>query len=207
MTKCILIGSAPFNNINAFNELDWEHSYVICADGGVDTALKYKKSPDLIIGDFDSIRGKLPDAIETIKLDVEKDDTDMMAAIRIALERGFTDFTLIGVLGGRFDHSIANLCVMQYLASRSCKAVMIGQDCRVFLLNGGELELKGLKDNTVSVFPYGMKSCTVSYSGLYYPLMQATLTSDNPLGVSNKIIDDNALITLHSGNALIIIMT
>jgi len=207
MKKCIIIGSAPFENYDVFQEIDWKDAFVICADGGVDAAVLNHVTPDLIIGDFDSIKGELPKDIETIKLEIEKDDTDMMSAIRAGLKRGFRVFVLLGALGGRFDHSFANLCALQYLASQGCKATIISQGCRVFLLNGGRLNLSKLKGSTVSVFPFGVASCTVSYRGLKYPLTEARLSADNPLGVSNEIIEEDAQIILHEGNALIIVLS
>jgi len=207
MNQCVIIGSAPFENYDVFQEIDWVNSFVICADGGVNAALLNDVTPNLIIGDFDSVKGNLPENVETIKLQIEKDDTDMMAAIRVGLLRGYREFILLGALGGRFDHSFANLCALQYLASQGCKAEIISQGCRIFLLNGGRLTLKKLKGSTVSVFPFGMASCTVSYSGLKYPLTEARLSADNPLGVSNKIITEDAQIILHSGNALIIVLS
>ena len=207
MNKCVIIGSAPFENYEVFQEIDWKNSFVICADGGVDVALLNHITPNLIIGDFDSIKGELPKNIETIKLQIEKDDTDMMAAIRTGLKRGYREYILLGALGGRFDHSFANLCALQYLASQGCKATLVAQGCRVFLLNGGRLNLSKLKGSTVSVFPFGTASCTVSYIGLKYPLTEARLSVDNPLGVSNEIIAEDARIILHNGNALIIVLS
>lgn len=207
MKQCVIIGSAPSGNDSSFQEIDWKNSFVICADGGLDLAIQKNITPDLIIGDFDSIQSELPESIETIRLQIEKDDTDMMAAIRVGLKRGFRDFVLLGAIGGRFDHSFANVCALQYLAAQGCKAMMAGEDCRVFLLNGGRLMLSKLKDKTVSVFPFGTASCTVTYEGLKYPLTEARLSSDCPLGVSNLILTDDARITVHDGNALIIVLT
>jgi len=205
--KCVIIGSAPCENDDAIHEIDWANSFVICADGGLDLALQHNITPNLVIGDFDSIQNEIPKDIETIQLQVEKDDTDMMAAIRVGLQRGFRDFILLGALGGRFDHSFANLCVLQYLAAQGCKAMIAGQGCRVFLLNGGRLSLNKLTGSTVSVFPFGTASCTVSYEGMKYPLTEARLSSDYPLGVSNLIETDDARIIVHDGNALIIVLT
>lgn len=205
--KCVIIGSAPCENDDVFHEIDWVNSFVICADGGLDLALQHDITPNLVIGDFDSIQNEIPKDIETIQLQVEKDDTDMMAAIRVGLQRGFRDFILLGALGGRFDHSFANLCVLQYLAAQGCKAMIAGQGCCVFLLNSGRLSLSKLTGSTVSVFPFGTASCTVSYEGLKYPLTEARLSSDYPLGVSNLIETDDARIIVHEGNALIIVLT
>lgn len=206
MKRCVIIGSAPLENDEIFKEIDLSDSFVICADGGVDTVLRNHITPNLIVGDFDSLEGELPENIETITLPVQKDDTDMMAAIRIALQRGFRDFMLLGGIGGRMDHTYANLCALQFLTYQGCKAVLAGQGCRVFLLNGGRLTLQKLKGSTVSVFPFGTPSCTVTYGGLKYPLTNFSITSDNPLGVSNEIIEEDAWIAVHSGNALIFVL-
>ncbi len=207
MNQCVIIGSAPSGEDNVFQEIDWKNSFVICADGGLDLAISKNIVPNLIIGDFDSVQSELPNEIETIQLQVEKDDTDTMAAIRVGLQRGFREFVLLGALGGRFDHSYANLCALQYLAGQGCKAMMAGQGCRVFLLNGGRLTLSMLKGKTVSVFPFGTASCTVSYDGLKYPLTETRLFSDYALGVSNVILTDEAKIMVHDGSALIIVLT
>lgn len=169
--------------------------------------MKHQITPNLLIGDFDSVQSALPEDIETIRLKKEKDDTDMMEAVKTAVRRGYRDFVLLGALGGRIDHSYANLCTLQYLAVQGCKAMIAGAGCRTFLLNGGRLTLSKLNGKTVSVFPFGVPFCTVSYEGLQYPLTQARLSSARPLGVSNVIISDEARIIVHDGTALIIVLT
>jgi thiamine pyrophosphokinase len=208
MKKCIVIGSVPLKDDGAVQEIGRENCYVICADGGLDNAIRFGITPDLMIGDFDSVQNSLPEGIEIIRLKVEKDDTDSMAAVREGLKRGYHDFILTGVLGGeRFDHSIANLCVLSYLCHQGCKAVLWDGNCRTFLIRESSLTLTSLKGSTVSVFPFGSLSCTVSYTGMKYPLTRKTLVPDFPLGVSNRIEEDSARIVVHSGNALIIVLS
>ena len=207
MKKCIIIGSAPAEDDDSVKSINSAESFIICADGGLDIALQNKITPNLIIGDFDSIKSEPPKGIETIKLKTAKDDTDMMAAIKEGIRRGYKEFELMCALGGRFDHSFANFCALQYLASQGCKAVIVGKDCRVFLLTTGRLTLRKLKGSTISVFPFGAGSCTVSYQGMKYPLSEARLSSTNPIGVSNQIITDDAQIIIHSGNALIFLLS
>ncbi|MCI1955341.1 MAG: thiamine diphosphokinase [Oscillospiraceae bacterium] len=202
---CVIIGSAPMDR-DAFQDVDMQERFVICADGGYDNAQKLGIRPDLLIGDFDSIQNRLPENVETIRLKIEKDDTDTLAAVKEGLQRGYRRFELGGVLGGdRFDHSYANLCVLQYLSSQGCKAVILDGSRKVFLLKGGRLTLSRMKGCTVSVFPFGCSSCEVTYTGLQYPLRQAILYSEVPLGVSNCITDDMAQIIVHSGDALVIV--
>ncbi|XOQ44059.1 MAG: thiamine diphosphokinase [Clostridium sp.] len=204
--KCIVIGSVKIENGKIFQEYNLEECYIICADGGLDNANRFGIKPDLVIGDFDSYQGQMPVQTETIRLNVEKDETDTLAAVREGMKCGYQDFILLGVLGGeRIDHSYANFCVLQYLCNHGCKAVLIGETCKVFLLSGGCLTLSGVKGATVSVFPFGCSACRVSYIGLKYPLTKALLHSDNPLGVSNRTESDEAEIYVHDGNALIFV--
>lgn len=204
--RCMIIGSVPLADKTVFEEYPPESFYLICADGGVDTAKAYSLKPDLMIGDFDSLRGDLPEGIETIRLKPEKDDTDMMAAVREGLRRGFQEFVLLGALGGeRFDHSIANLCVLQYLAEQGCRAVLADKKTSVLLLKSGRMVLHGLAGATFSAFPFGCSVCTVSYEGMKYPLDEYPLRSNFPLGCSNQIIGDPAQVIVHSGDALIVI--
>lgn len=202
---CVIIGSAPVEE-NPLGRVDRKNCSVICADGGYDNAVRFGIVPDLLIGDFDSVGSPLPADVETIRLQVKKDDTDLLAAVKEGVRRGFRSFVLTGVLGGeRFDHSFANLCVLQFLAAQGCRAFIEQDRCRVFLLRGGRLTLSGEKGCTVSVFPFGCASCEVSYMGLQYPLTHALLSSEVPLGVSNRVSADRAQIIVHSGDALIIV--
>ncbi len=207
MKKCVIIGSVPLSDDGALREFGRENCFVICADGGYDSAVRFGIRPDLIIGDFDSLEGQLPPDVETVRLHVEKDDTDSMAAVREGLRRGFREFILIGLIGGkRIDHSYANLCVLSYLCRQGCKAVLWDAESRIFLIRESGLTLTGMKGATVSVFPFGCNSCNVSYAGLKYPLTRKTLYADFPLGVSNRIEADTARVVVHSGDALVIVL-
>lgn len=202
---CAVFGSAPIEEA-PFPASGRRERYVVCADGGYDAAVKFGIVPDLLIGDFDSVKSPLPEDVETVRLKVEKDDTDMLAAVREGIRRGFRAFELYGALGGaRFDHSFANLCVLQYLAAQGCKGVIFDGPNRAFLLRGGRLTLSGMQGATLSVFPFGCASCEVTYTGLKYPLKNAVLHSEVPLGVSNRVVGDTAVVTVHSGSALIVL--
>ena len=85
------------------------------ADKGYEYAKKAGAKPDLIVGDFDSYSGNLPDDCEVIKLNSHKDDTDLLHCIEVALSRGYDDFVILAATGGRFDHTLANvlfLCIL-----------------------------------------------------------------------------------------------
>ena len=204
---CMILGSAPLEGDCIPAGFSAEDCFVICADGGIDIARKLNIQPDLVVGDFDSAQGEPPEGVEVIRLPVEKDETDLLYAVKEAFRRGYSSFILLGVLGGeRFDHSIASLCVLSFIADRGGRAVMANGKTSVFVINIGRLVFTDLKGSTLSVFPFGANSCTVTYKGLQYPLVNQTLQLNDAMGVSNCIIEDRAEIFLHQGRALVILI-
>lgn len=203
----MILGASPIESGRIFREYDPREHYVICADAGFETAQKYKIRPDLIVGDFDSARQQLPAGVKAVSLPVKKDVTDTMYAAIRGLSKGFRQFVLVGCLGGaRFDHSLANFDVLQYLSSHGARGVLADEHTKVFLLRDGRLRMTEVAGATVSVFPYNGASCCVSYSGLEYPLTRATLTCGGlVMGVSNRVVKDAAEIRVHSGTALVVI--
>ena len=203
----MIIGASPIESEAIFQEFPPENYYVICADGSYDTAVKHHITPHLIAGDFDSTKVPPQKNRKVVTLPVQKDVTDTMYAVMKGFAKGFRHFVLLGCLGGpRFDHSLANLEVLQYIREHSGHGVIADEHTKVFLIRDSLLRLTEMKGATVSVFPFGESSCTVTYRGLLYPLDHETLTSGGVLmGVSNSIVGDTAEIRVHSGTALIVV--
>ncbi len=203
--KCMIIGASPILDGRVFQEFDPKDYFVICADGGYETALKLGVVPDLVVGDFDSAQKRPPASLRTLVLPVEKDVTDTMFAALKGLAKGLRDFVLLGCLGGpRFDHSLASIETLLYLRDHGAWGFLADERTKVFLLREEKLRITKLKGATVSVFPYGCPTCTVSYTGLQYPLTRGSLTVGGLLmGVSNSIVSDDAEIKVHSGTALV----
>ena len=203
--KCMIIGASPILDGRVFQEFDPKDYFVICADGGYETALKLGLVPDLVVGDFDSAQKRPPASLRTLVLPVEKDVTDTMFAALKGLAKGLRDFVLLGCLGGpRFDHSLASIETLLYLRDHGAWGFLADERTKVLLLREEKLRITKLKGATVSVFPYGCPTCTVSYTGLQYPLTRGSLTVGGLLmGVSNSIVSDDAEIKVHSGTALV----
>lgn len=206
--KCMIIGAAPVRNSAVFDEFDPKEYFIICADGGYDTAVKYNIVPDCIIGDFDSTKYEIPETKNVIKLPAEKDATDTMYAAYVGMKLGYREFLMVGCLGGeRFDHTYANYNVMYYISQNSGNAIMADSKSKVFMLKGRKLTLSDMKGYTVSVFPFGNSNCTVTYEGLKYPMNADTLTTGELLsGISNEIIENKASVKVSAGCALVIVM-
>lgn len=204
----MIIGAAPISSRQIFKEFNPKYYYVICADAGYESALKAGVQPDLIVGDFDSAGGPPPDTLNCLTLPVEKDVTDTMFAVMKGFSMGFRSFLLLGCLGGeRFDHSLANLEVLQYIREHGGHCIMADHHTKIFLLHDERLKMTSMAGATVSVFPYNGSACVVSYTGLQYPLTRSQLSCGGfPMGVSNRVADDPAEIRVHNGSALVVVI-
>lgn len=204
----MIIGAAPVDGRKIFKEFDPRHYYVICADAGYETALKAGIQPDLVVGDFDSAKEPPPKTVKSMTLPAEKDVTDTLFAVMKGFSMGLRSFLLLGCLGGeRFDHTLANLEVLQYIREHGGHGIMADERTKIFLLHDERLKMTGMNGATVSVFPYNGSTCTVSYSGLKYPLNRDQLSCGGlPMGVSNQVAEDPAEVRVHNGSALVVVI-
>ncbi|WP_099204323.1 thiamine diphosphokinase [Scatolibacter rhodanostii] len=205
--KCMVIGAVPFRSAKIFREFNPDDYFVICADGGYATAQKFDIEPDLVVGDFDSLKIAVPDSVRKITLPVDKDVTDTMYAVMKALGAGFNDFVLIGCLGGaRFDHSFASLEVLKYITNCGAKGILADEKTKIIVLKNSRLTITDSKGSTLSVFPFAGATCNVTYYGVKYPLTGQTLSCGGTLmGVSNRIVEDTAKIVVHNGTAIVML--
>lgn len=176
---------------------------VIAADGGYRHLAEIGVKPDLVIGDFDSLDA-LPESVETIQLNPEKDITDTMAALDIGLKRGYGLFMVYGGMGGRMDHTLANIQAMVYLARRGARGYLIGDGDAVTAIADDFIAFRAGLQGYLSVFCHGETAEGVTETGLKYSLNEASLTGDFPLGVSNEFTGVPARVSVSRG-ALVIL--
>ena len=179
-----------------------EGALVVAADGGLTHLERRGIIPDLIVGDFDSL-GRIPEGPGVIRHPVEKDDTDMMLAVKTGLDRGYRQFMLYGGLGGRLDHAYANLQTLTWLADRGARGWLLGGGMAATVIRNGRLDFPPGRRGTISVFCPNGEARGVYLTGLYYPLEDAVLTSGFPLGVSNQFTGEAASVSVRSGSLLI----
>lgn len=175
---------------------------VIAADGGLRHLEARGIRPDYVVGDFDSL-GCIPSEGTVIRHPVEKDDTDMMLAVKTGLRQGCRTFVLYGGLGGRMDHTYANCQTLAYLAEHGGTGWLLGGGNAVTALHNGTLHFPAACTGTISVFCTSGTASGVTLRGLYYPLTDAVLTSSFPLGVSNQFTGVPASVTAADGTLLI----
>lgn len=169
----------------------------IAADKGLLLARALGVSPDLLVGDFDSL-GEPPAGIETVRHPVIKDDTDTMLAVKIGLARGCDTFYLYGCTGGRLDHTVANLQALHYIAANNARGFIAGRQCAAVIQNGS-LRFSAEARGVISVFALAGEAHGVTINGLYYTLDNGTLTPRFPIGESNEFIGEAAQISVANG--------
>ena len=202
--RCVNIGAPP-DPVSEPPQLEVD-DFVICADGGLDCALSWGIMPDLTVGDYDSLQEpERLSAYEHVTLPVEKDDTDTMAAVKIALSRGYRDFLLLNCAGGRLDHTFANLTALLYLQRHGAVGVLVDGNCRAQVLGEGRISLQECCGCGLSLFPFGCQQAVVSGEGVFYALDSLALQADFPLGVSNEVVSDSAWISVEQGTLLMVL--
>lgn len=201
--RCVIIGGGDCSTEILKNNIHSD-DFVICADGGYDIANECCITPDLLIGDFDSIKA-IPDDVSKITLPVEKDVTDSVAAYNEGVERGFTSFVMFGGTGGRFEHTFANIALMAN-ASKSGMFLEILDNKQIFRsITNSSITIKRKDNQQVSVFAYGERAFGVTLKGFHYPLWDYSLDPYNgALGTSNDIVEDYGEISVSNGTLIII---
>ena len=205
MKRCIIISAGELGEITQEQIAPTSQDMVIACDAGLKHARTLGIIPDLLVGDFDSYTGALPQDVPTLRVGEEKDDTDTMLAVRKGLEAGCRHFLLVAATGGiRLDHTIANLQTLAFLQSKGATGEILGARERIWLRCDGSLTIANRPDHSLSVFAFGGEAKGVTLQGVHYPLENAVLGCDFPLGVSNHIEGDRATVTVEQGTLLIL---
>lgn len=173
---------------------------VIAADAGYRICQSLGLVPDLLLGDFDSM-DQPADFPNVLRVPVEKDDTDTMLAIKTALERGCGTVHLYGATGGRrLDHTLANLQALLYLRRRGARGYLHDNDFLWTVIENESLTIRRTVEwGLFSAFCLGDRAEGVDEEGFQYPLRDAVLMPDFPIGVSNHILEPSATVTVRRG--------
>ncbi len=179
-------------------------SYIICADSAFIICKNEGINVDMIIGDFDHNKNlEKPKENNNIHVVSEiKDDTDTMLCLKKCIEEGYDDITIIGGIGGRCDHTFANIQTLVYALKNKVKCSILSSKNELYVYNKGIYNIIDSK-KYFSIFSLSHKAI-VSLSNCKYEGENITLTYDFPLGVSNEFIYGNSNLTVKSGLVLLI---
>ncbi len=175
---------------------------VIAADGGLRVCRSEGIEPELVVGDFDSL-GAVPDGVNCLRAPVDKDDTDMLLAVKLGFERGFKVFHLYAGTGGRLDHTLANLQTLIYVCENGGRAFLFDKGFAYTAVKNGRLSINGAEDGIFSVFCMSGRATGVCESNCRYPLNMAVLEPGFPIGVSNHFLSGPAEISVEDGTLVI----
>lgn len=200
----LILASAPETEYDYVRELAQQADYIICADGGTRHAAACGIRPDLVVGDFDS--GKRPDTdTETIILKPEKDDSDLMCCTREALRRGADVIAYACASGGRIDHFLSNLSLLEYLYEQGSCGRFCDSRNRVTFHGGGEMQYTADPSYPyVGIIPLDASLQGVTLRGLKYPLTDAVVSRSQVITISNEAVAPTYTISIGTGRALVI---
>ncbi len=178
---------------------------IIAADGGANYCYELGVSPDILLGDLDSISRQ---ALENISLSAaeiqqyprKKNATDLELSLDLALERGATRISLLGALGGRWNMSLANILLAASASYKGIRISLLNRECEMVILHPGpEFVLTGMPGDTVSLLPLHGDVHGVTLTGFDYPLDNHTLSFGSTLGVSNVLQSAEATVCHTAG--------
>jgi thiamine pyrophosphokinase len=196
---CYIVGAGPVEDLRLEPS---ERDFVIAADAGYLHMARLAAVPDLVLGDFDSLLQK-PNHPNVVEHPKEKDQTDMMLAIYEGVRRGYKRFVLLGGLGGRLDHTFANIQTLIHIAEENARGYLLGNGTAVTVIKNGAIAFDSDKKGTVSIFCCCEPAKGVTLKGLKYPLNNAVLMESDPLGISNEFTGGKSEITVSNGSLVV----
>lgn len=203
MRRCVIIGGADIAGYDRIRGYLRGDDFFIYCDSGLKHAEHLRAEPSLIVGDFDSY--ERPDTgTATIVLPCEKDDTDTAFAVKEAVKRGFEDFLLIGVTGGRFDHTFGNVSLLLLLDTLGKTARIVDNLSEMEIVSSGTAEI----DDSFHFFSLLNISGTakrITICGAKYPLNGAEISSEFQYGISNEVLPgQTARVSVGEGRLLLV---
>ena len=203
MRRCVIIGGAGIERYDIVRARLRDDDYFVFCDSGLRHAEGLGASPDLIVGDFDSHENPHMD-VETIVLPREKDDTDTFFAAKEMLSHGFEEFLLVGVIGARLDHTLANLSILLMLDTAGKNAKAVDDYSEMEIVSSGPAFI----EDTYSFF--SLLNITgeaegVTIENAKYPLENAAIECDYQYAVSNEVLPGKvARVSVAKGRLLLI---
>lgn len=203
MGRCVIIGGADIGRYDRIRARLREDDFYICCDSGLKHRAGLGITPNLIVGDFDSHENPHLD-IETIVLPCEKDDTDTVFAVKEALKRGFQDFLLAGVTGGRLDHTLGNVSLLLMLDARGKRAVALDDFSELEIVSDRPARIED-RYPYFSLLNISGLARGITIRNAKYPLSGGEITCEYPYGISNEVLPGRtAEVSVKEGRLLLV---
>ena len=206
MKRAIIVANSDLENPGVIRQLFTGEDYIVAVDGGLGHIRDMSLSPDLVIGDLDSIRIEEREwldqsSVEIIQYPQEKDQTDLELALNEVCKRGFKTILILSALGRRIDHELANIGLLFSPNFSSLDIKIRDWDKELFVIPS-IVEIHGTPGDIISLIPFGCSAKGVCTKNLAYPLNNETLYPDQARGVSNVMMADQASVSIKDGKLL-----
>ncbi len=197
--RTIIFANGRLNHPPILQSDDW----IIAADGGARHCLELGIHPAVVIGDLDSLSDTdlaalRLDQAQIIQFPRQKDYTDLELALDYALKQGAGEIIILGGLGERWDHTLANLLLPAAFAPARIRLVDDKQEIG-FIHSGEQVQIHGRQGDTISLIPLSKEASGVSTQHLEYPLNNESLHFGSTRGVSNALLSECGHVSLHEG--------
>lgn len=179
-----------------------EADLILCANGGANRALAIGISPDFVIGDLDSIDQDVRTTLDEIKFIYKpgQENSDLEKTLQFAVEKSITKVTIVGISGGRLDHQICNLNILEKFCDRL--EIEILEECGSAIFVRDKAIFAGVIGQQISIFAFRQVS-GVTTKGLKFPLNDAELEWAVSDGLSNEIVANPVEIVVKTGTLFV----
>lgn len=205
---CVIVANAPDLDLTPHHELVQRAELRIAADGGALPLLRAGLLPHVVVGDLDSLdphsqQELLARGVELQRFPRAKDETDFELALLLAAERGAQTIDVLGALGGRWDHTLANVALLAHPVLADRRVRLLDTRQALYLVRG-QVSISGQPGDTISLIPLGGAAHAVTTRGLLYPLQDAVLHFEQARGISNVLLEPPALVQVGQGLLLVV---
>lgn len=207
--EAVIVSGGEIKDYSFYKDI-LKDKYIICADGGIHHLKMLGITPDLFLGDFDSCdysqieKSGIIDGAEIEKYKIEKDATDTHIAVDTAIKKGFDTITIIGALGGRYDHALANIFLLKYMLEKGVLGKIVNEKNEIFITDK-PLDIMPRDGKKLSLIPLCNNVLGITLKNLKYPLYDFNLKMGDTIGISNEFTDKKASITFKEGILLVVI--
>lgn len=205
--RCVIIANGDIRDYEWHKSLIKEDDFIVCADGGTRHAVAMEIIPDIVLGDFDSLSQEVKSLLletgcQFTEFPEEKDMTDTELALKCCLGKNPAEIVLLGSLGSRYDHGLANIFLLAQVPSHTLVKVVNEQN-EIMILKD-KVYFHGSPGDIVSIIPFSPELIGVSTRGLKYILRNETLRLGTSRSISNEMVGEEAMVEIKEGLALVI---
>lgn len=211
MIKTLIVSGGSINEV-FFKELILKNKYdnIIASDKGLETLDKFNIKPNYIIGDFDSINLKVlnkyldDDTINITRLNPIKDFTDTHMALKLGINIKSNDITIVGAIGTRIDHTIANISVLKEALEKNISCKIENENNSIMLINKNTIIEKDDNYKYISLIPLTSTVSGITLKGFKYSLNNSKIKIGQSIGVSNEQIEQKGKIEIKKGILIVL---